>query len=77
MNYYELKYDKDHYSPKEMNKFTTKVIGLKVVKELLERAFGPTDREDYHFGGVKGKRKKSDDNCRSSTTCMSWNNTHS
>eukprot|EP00957_Ditylum_brightwellii_P045037 3416606-Ditylum_brightwellii.AAC.1 len=44
-NYYELRYDKDHHSPEENQKFATKVIGIKAVKEQLKRAFGVADRK--------------------------------
>eukprot|EP00957_Ditylum_brightwellii_P153573 11688365-Ditylum_brightwellii.AAC.1 len=57
-NHYGLRYDKDHHSPEEMNKFTTKVIVSKAVKKHLKRAFGLANREGYCFGGVKKKRKK-------------------
>eukprot|EP00957_Ditylum_brightwellii_P005279 402846-Ditylum_brightwellii.AAC.1 len=39
-NYYELNYDKDHYSPEEMRRFATKVIGSKAVKEHLKGHLG-------------------------------------
>eukprot|EP00957_Ditylum_brightwellii_P207048 15351235-Ditylum_brightwellii.AAC.2 len=58
-NYYELRYNKDHHSEEQRNKFTTKVIGSKAVKDHLKEAFGLTDREGYHFGGAnKGKEKE-------------------
>eukprot|EP00957_Ditylum_brightwellii_P044030 3341401-Ditylum_brightwellii.AAC.1 len=44
-NYYELRYNKDHHSPEEIQKFTTKVIGSKAVKKQLKRAFGHADGE--------------------------------
>eukprot|EP00957_Ditylum_brightwellii_P195644 14907275-Ditylum_brightwellii.AAC.2 len=41
-----------------MKKIATKVIGSKVVKEHLKRAFGLADIEGYHFGGIKRRKKK-------------------
>eukprot|EP00957_Ditylum_brightwellii_P011312 855418-Ditylum_brightwellii.AAC.1 len=58
MNYYELRYNKDHHSPVEMKKFATKVIGSKALNEHLKRAFGLADREGYHVGCIKRRKKK-------------------
>eukprot|EP00957_Ditylum_brightwellii_P206864 15350315-Ditylum_brightwellii.AAC.1 len=57
-NYYELRYNKDHQSEEQINKFTTKLIGSKAMKKHLKRAFRFADREGYCFGGVKKRKEK-------------------
>eukprot|EP00957_Ditylum_brightwellii_P190531 14502822-Ditylum_brightwellii.AAC.1 len=56
MNYYELRCDKDHHSPEEINKFISKVIESKAVKEHLKRVVGLADRAGYSFGSVKRRK---------------------
>eukprot|EP00957_Ditylum_brightwellii_P043695 3313243-Ditylum_brightwellii.AAC.1 len=56
-NYYELRYNKDHHSPKE-NKFAPKVIGTKAVKEHLKIAFGFADSKGYCIDGIKRRKEK-------------------